>query len=404
MKTIIQTARCFFYSILPLILLTHQVAQAQSADGDLTIRADFPGGNVIIEKIKSDTVWLAPDTRGIVGDWFYWYFSAETKVDKEVHFIFPKHKIPAFGPAVSLDGGQVWKWMFNEEHKGLESFSYLLSANREVRFSIGFPYTKANFNQFIAPYRSHPDVRLDTLCITEAGHAVPVLFINKSAKQAKQKIVITARHHACEMMASYALEGFIATLLDDAFAGLRDNVEFLIIPFVDLDGVEHGDQGKNRYPRDHNRDYSQESIYETTKAIRSFVPKWAEDDLVATFDLHCPGLVGSGHELLHLVGSKNSAAAKQEERFAAILSDNLTRGLTFGTDGLLSFGTSWNVGASEQAGASFRSWVQTEFQQVKLATTIEIPYANNQGQQVSKDNLLLLGADLVKSLEIYLRE
>lgn len=387
------------------LLLGSQMAYAQVDNTDLAIRADFPGGNVLIEKIVSDTVWIVPDTRNIVGDWFYWYFSVEAKVDKEIHFVFPKNKIPAFGPAISLDRGESWNWMFDEQHKGMDSFSYLFPAGREVRFSMGFPYTKSNFNTFIASYRSHPYVSVDTLCVSRAGHEVPMLFINNSAKQHTGKIVITARHHSCEMMANYVLEGFITALLDDsAFDWLRDNFEFLIIPFVDMDGVEQGDQGKNRYPRDHNRDYSGKSVYETTDAIRRLVPDWAGDDLTVALDLHCPGLVGSGHELLHLVGSKKESIALQEERFAGVLADNLTQGLTFGSAGLLPFGKSWNVATSEQLGASFRSWVLDEFERVKLATTVEIPYANNEGQQVSKDNLRLLGADLTKSLEIYLKK
>lgn len=406
MKIVMISVPHWFYFITLLIALQgHQVAYAQAPDTDLTIRADFPGGNMVIEKMTSDTVWIVPDTRGIVGDWFYWYFSAEAAVDREIHFVFPEHKIPTFGPAVSLDGGATWNWMFDEQHSGMSSFSYQFRADQEVRFSMGFPYTKANFDRFIAAHRSDPAVRLDTLCVSKSGHVVPVLYINKSAKRDKKKIVITARHHACEMMANYALEGFIAALLANGTSDwLNDNFEFMIVPFVDMDGVEGGHQGKNRYPRDHNRDYSDESIYETTSAIRRLLPQWAGDDLAVALDLHCPGLVGSGHELLHLVGSKKESIARQEEKFAGILAQNLTTGLTFGPTGLLPFGESWNVATSEQLGASFRSWVQNEFEQVKLAATVEIPYANNEGQQVSKDNLSLLGADLVKSLEIYLKK
>ena len=41
----------------------------------------------------------------------------------------------------------------------------------------------------------------------------------------------------------------------------RRNVEVLAIPFMDKDGVEEGDQGKNRKPRDHNRDYIGQSVH-----------------------------------------------------------------------------------------------------------------------------------------------
>ena len=37
-----------------------------------------------------------------------------------------------------------------------------------------------------------------------------------------------------------------------------------VIPFVDIDGVENGDQGKQA-PHDHNRDYINSPIYPETK-------------------------------------------------------------------------------------------------------------------------------------------
>jgi hypothetical protein len=58
-------------------------------------------------------------------------------------------------------------------------------------------------------------------------------------------------------MASYSLEGLMEGILagDDVGRWLAGHVEFLVVPFVDKDGVEEGDQGKNRRPHDHNRDY-----------------------------------------------------------------------------------------------------------------------------------------------------
>jgi len=49
-------------------------------------------------------------------------------------------------------------------------------------------------------------------------------------------------------MASWALEGLIEEVLADTADGrwLRERVEFLMVSLMDLDGVEDGDQGKNR--------------------------------------------------------------------------------------------------------------------------------------------------------------
>jgi hypothetical protein len=56
---------------------------------------------------------------------------------------------------------------------------------------------------------------------------------------------------------------------------LRDRVEFLIVPFVDKDGVEEGDQGKNRHPHDHNRDYATPCLYPEVQALRERAAGWS---------------------------------------------------------------------------------------------------------------------------------
>lgn len=35
---------------------------------------NFPGGNIFVDKIEGDTVWLEQDIRDTEGFWFYWYF------------------------------------------------------------------------------------------------------------------------------------------------------------------------------------------------------------------------------------------------------------------------------------------------------------------------------------------
>ena len=78
-------------------------------------------------------------------------------------------------------------------------------------------------------------------------------------------------------MASWTLEGVLEAVLADTPDGrwARENVEWMAVPFMDLDGVEQGDQGKNRQPHDHNRDYLGRSIYPTVAALKEFVPGWS---------------------------------------------------------------------------------------------------------------------------------
>src|SRR5690606_10074741 len=75
---------------------------------------------------------------------------------------------------------------------------------------------------------------------------------------------------------------------------LRDNVEFFIVPFLDKDGVEDGDQGKIRLPHDHNRDYKDESIYNSIAELRQIIPEWGQGKLKIGIDIHCPYLYERG--------------------------------------------------------------------------------------------------------------
>ena len=76
---------------------------------------------------------------------------------------------------------------------------------------------------------------------------------------AKKTILLTARHHACESVANYVLEGLLDGLLREKYS-VTEDCKVLVVPFMDIDGVEDGDQGKSRFPHDHNRDYLAEPI------------------------------------------------------------------------------------------------------------------------------------------------
>ena len=90
---------------------------------------------------------------------------------------------------------------------------------------------------------------------TRSGREVDLLQINHPA-EGLAPMLLTARNHACETMASYVLEGFVQEALSDSWAGSEFRKRYVLycVPLIDKDGVEAGDQGKGRRPHDHNRD------------------------------------------------------------------------------------------------------------------------------------------------------
>lgn len=365
------------------------------------IYSDFPSGNIIIEKIKNDTIWMRPDLRDTKGEWFYWCFAVSKAKDKTLTFVFTKPNVyPALGPSVSCDSGFNWKWLGVGAISN-ESFSYTFKTDHEVRFSMGMPYTQKQFDIFIRPYLKSDLVTLDPLAKTKSGRIIERLIIKPINTEGKYKILITARHHACEMMANYVIEGMIREIMKDKW--LKDNVEFCFIPFVDKDGVENGDQGKNRIPRDHNRDYSDTSVHESTSALRNWVPVWGGNKLAVCMDLHCPWIKGINNENIQVVGSADVKIAEQQKLFCQILKGTNNGELKVSENIYLPYGTDWNTIGNYSQGFSFVKWVST-IDGVKLPISFEIPYANNGGQPITQDNTRMFGQDIARTIKLYLMQ
>jgi len=376
------------------------------SSGAFTIDSVFPGGNVIVNRIEGDTVFLRPDLRDTSTWWFYWYFRVRGAVGRTLTFQFEgQSPIGTQGPAVSTDGGDTWSWL---DQKAVEkaSFKYTFDErNKDVRFCFSIPYLEANLHEFLRGYTNNRYLAVQPLCRTRKGRTVERLHVGKLRGDPKYRILLTARHHACEMIASYCLEGLLDAALAETDLGrwFRDNVEIMAVPFVDKDGVEDGDQGKNRTPHDHNRDYAGESIYPSIRAIRRFVPQWSGGQLDVVLDLHCPYIRGDYNEVIYLVGSSNPAVWEQQQKFATVLETVKNGPLPYSAKNSLPFGTAWNTGKNYGDHKSCSRW-GAEQPGVRLVSTIEIPYANMGTSVVTAENARAFGRDLAVALRHYLED
>ena len=367
------------------------------------IDADFPGGNIIVERIEGDTIFLRPDQRDSSTWWFYWYFRVSDVTGRTLKFQFTdKNPIGTQGPAVSTDGGHTWSWL---DSKAVQDSYFTYEFERQgqdVRFCFSVPYLEDNLRQFLQKHANNPHLAVHELCRTRKNRSVKRLHAGKINGNPKYRVLLTARHHACEMIASYTLEGLLEEILSNTALGrwFQNNVEVLAIPFVDKDGVEDGDQGKNRKPHDHNRDYNN-SIYPSVKAIRNFVPRWSKTKLKVVIDLHCPYISGKHNEVIYLVGSSDPAIWREQQEFAKILESVRDGELPYLAKSSLPFGTDWNTAANFGEFKSSSRWAG-EQPGVRLATAIEIPYANVGTTVVTADNARAFGCDLARALRRYL--
>jgi hypothetical protein len=377
-------------------------------EATLGIDDNFPGGNVWVERIIADTVYFGPDLRDTSGEWFYWNFRALSSIPKRWYFKATKSNLmTGLGAAYSPDGGDTWHWLDRNDHLSDRLFSFTFDrADQAVRFSMGMPYTQRDLARFLAGFQGDHRIALDELCISERGRSVEKLAIGSRSASPSYNVLVTARAHACEMMGNYVMEGMISALLSETpeMKALAEQVSFWFIPFLDKDGVEDGDQGKNRIPRDHNRDYSGESIYASTRSLREQVPKWVGDVPWVGIDLHNPWIKGENNEWIYFVGNANPAISSEQERLVEILAKGHRGPMKFTeNEGFLPFGVAWNTGLNYDQGASFGQWAAGfHGRGLKMATTVEFPYALNHGQMVTVEGARAFGVDLMYALGEYL--
>jgi hypothetical protein len=210
---------------------------------------------------------------------------------------------------------------------------------------------------------------------------------------AAHTVVLTCRHHACESVANYVLEGLLAAVATDSPSAnyIRRNVLILAVPFVDKDGVEAGDQGKNRRPHDHNRDY-QEGLYPEVRAVRKLLRRH-EASLRVALDLHCPN---AHNDVVQLVGCPGERAARNLEEFSEVLEQVANGPLPYRAENNIPYGEGWNKGEGLKR-TSFAGWAQ-QLRNVVLANTLETPYAEAEGVEVTPETARLLGHDLAAAL------
>lgn len=205
-------------------------------------------------------------------------------------------------------------------------------------------------------------------------------------------------------MANYELEGIIEEILSDSQAGqwLAAHVEFLAVPFMDKDGVEAGDQGKNREPHDHAVDYGETSLYPSVAALREFAPPWLAGKPAVALDLHCPGPRGEFHEVIlcpnRLCGVENW---RQTKSFLDILEATQRGPLVFRTADSIRF-TTWDGKPPGPPSATFSSWIQS-VPGVRFGAVVELPYANASGGEVNQDTTRAFGRDIARASYVYLK-
>lgn len=398
-----------FITLLVLFCITipsfgPPVAAATSwpGPGGSTIDINFPGGNIIVDSYSGNTVYIIVDQRDSFDDWFYWHFRVQNAGGQSLTFSFARDTgglkssyIGYRGPAVSTDGGVTWSWMTSVPASST-NFTYAFPAGaNNVRFAMCIPYYKQNWDSFISQYSGNPNVAGPyTLCTTfKNGLTDQYWRIGKVSGEPVYRVAMTARHHCCEATGDYALEGIIDGVLAATADGtwFRNNVEFLVVPFIDLAGVEAGDQGKWRSPHDHNRDYL-EGIYPEVSSYKSKLLSWSNGKLVFALDLHAPGNVAAGHDRIYTYRMYDGSEV-EFERYCNIVKNSATGALTYDPADNMTW---------EGAPSSCSIWTKNNVPGIRSSGTFEFPYARARlNATVTPDALRTFGRDMSHALKLW---
>ncbi|MBN2643388.1 MAG: hypothetical protein JXR78_17185 [Victivallales bacterium] len=370
----------------------------------MKISKDIPAGNIKLIKAEGNKVHLDVELRDSTNEWFYWKFKVVfSKIGKyEFHFVSP-NKIGTRGPAVSLDQGNSWNWQSQIEYTDTQNFQYeCTSPGEEVWFCQGIPYLQNEFDAFANEFRTNSLFQLSTLCTSRKGRNVELITIKEG--NPNFTILLTARHHAQEMMANYVLEGILRAILSDTgFAKeFRKHIAVIVVPFVDKDGVEDGDQGKGRTPHDHGRDYlDDENIYPETKAVRRIV---ITEKPAFILDLHCPWIRGGIYnETAYMVESADKRYSKEMARFGQILERESPSCVPYSRKHDIPFGKEWNTSTNFATGIGLKHFGQKQ-PFVIFAQTLEIPFANFEEKTITPQEMLLFGESIARSIYMYKKE
>ena len=398
-----------------------------------TVDAEMPAGNIVVESIDGDVVKLRKDLRDTAGHWIYWAFRVKGAAGRTLTFKFShplktgqgdNAAVGSRGAAVSVDRGGTWIWsddvvsepldLQTRDHASWNSFTWEFAPDAdEVWFSQTIPYTQNDWESFVASHAADYGrvFTTNTLCLSRKGRAVECGRFGRIDGKARHKMLLTSRHHCAETTATFVLEGILEAVFadDDLGKWLRENMEIRVVPFADKDGVVDGDQGKNRKPHDHCRDYNETSIYPEVRAIREMMAEWTKDGGPSVvMDVHCPWLRSSwfvkdsANEYIYTVGIEE--VDDTQKRFCEVLERVQRGGLGFLASDHYSFGRGWNAAKNYTQGSTLTQWALRTWPDTPLVIAFEIPFANARYLTLYPPKFRAFGRDIAAALRDYLEQ
>ena len=381
-----------------------------------TIDCNIPAGNIIVDGVEGDLVKIHQDLR-TSDNWFYWGFRVAGAEGRTLHFEFTDKyadgPVSVRGPAVTRDKGETWSYAAESSAK-TDGFTYTFAADEaETWFYQTFQYLPPQWDAFLARHEADRGRLFTTaeLCRSRKGRPVPCARFGQINAKPRYRMWLSSRHHCGEAPATYVLEGALGQIFadDDLGAWLRENIEVMVVPFVDYDGVVDGDQGKGRKPHDHNRDYYL-WVHPETKAVADWIRDYAGNDIDVFLDIHDPWVRNQYNEILFMTYGANERENAAKRKWSKILERVQCGSMAYREADNYPWNFGWNtagngsVKTGAATGTNVKSWAAKALKSPMIVFGYEVPFASANGKPVTPQSCRDLGRDTMKVLREFVTD
>lgn len=382
--------------------------------GELVVSSDFVGGNAVVveQDAATQTLHIRPQVRPERGWPCWWYVRVDgLKPGQELQLTVSAATEPFLAnrvldaawalpqqAAISTDN-LVWEQTPRGERQGNQMLYRIAVPQPTLWLAWGPPFLPAHAESLLKEaHQQLSGSELFTLATTREGRPVQGIRLGTDGPARPHAVWIQARQHAWESGGSWVGAGFLKWAVSDdpAAVALREQTEIYFVPIMDVDNVSVGAGGKDAVPRDHNRDWVEESRYpEVAAAQQKILELNRSERLVVYIDLHNPG---PGDRQPFFFGPKlDKLSAQQQQNYARWMGIAQT---TI-TDLYQGYRYTDYIKTDEELNRMSSNWVRNHSAGHLLSVTLETAWNRPQGNIAG---YLRVGQQLGETLARYLED
>ena len=379
---------------------------------EISVDSNFPGGSAEVLSIDGHSVHLCPAIH-VKRGWPCWWYarldgltpgskielkvSANPKPYRGKSVLSASWSLPDRA-SVSRDN-KVWVHTKPCHRPDKRSAIYHINVDSSSMWvAWGPPFVPSNTDElFDQAQTALPSAEVFTLATTRGQRPVQAIRFGASTESKPFGVWIQARQHAWEAGSSWVGRGFLlwATSDDPAAIEFRSKTHITFVPIMDVDNVSIGAGGKEAVPNDHNRSWTENSIYpEVTAAQTAIRSADAAHRFDLFIDLHNPGPNDRGPFFFGpKLESLTAVSRRNHERFLAAARQSI--------DGLApQYRFASYIRTEEERNRVSSNWARSNTADHVVSATLETSWNRPQGTQEGYE---LVGQQLGQAIAAYLQ-